>query len=71
MPRAVQILLGSNGRQDGGITPATWQRLRVYLLLAACLFPELGYPGVWRKLTAGLEGLAVAAPTPSALNSAP
>jgi hypothetical protein len=42
-------------------------RVVVYLLLAACLFPELGYPGVWRKLTAGLEGLAVAAPTPSAL----
>jgi Insertion element 4 transposase N-terminal/Transposase DDE domain len=42
-------------------------RVVVYLLLAACLFPELGYPGVWRRLTAGLEGLAVAAPTPSAL----
>jgi hypothetical protein len=42
-------------------------RVVVYLLLAACLFPELGYPGVWRKLTAGLEGLTVAAPTPSAL----
>ena len=28
-------------------------RVVVYLLLAACLFPELGYPGVWRKLTAG------------------
>jgi hypothetical protein len=26
----------------------------VYLLLAACLFPEQGYPDVWRKLTAGL-----------------
>jgi Insertion element 4 transposase N-terminal/Transposase DDE domain len=42
-------------------------RVVVYLLLAACLFPELGYSGVWRKLTAGLEGLPVAAPTPSAL----
>jgi Insertion element 4 transposase N-terminal/Transposase DDE domain len=42
-------------------------RVVVYLLLAACLFPELGYPGVWRKLTAGLAGLPVAAPTPSAL----
>jgi Insertion element 4 transposase N-terminal/Transposase DDE domain len=29
-------------------------RVVVYLLLAACLFPELGYPGVWRKLTTGL-----------------
>ncbi len=45
-------------------------RVVVYLLLAACLFPELGYPGVWRKLTAGLEGLPVAAPTPGALAQA-
>jgi hypothetical protein len=42
----------------------------VYLLLAGCLFPELGYPGVWRKLTAGLGGLPVAAPTPGALAQA-
>jgi hypothetical protein len=45
-------------------------RVVIYLLLAACLFPELGYPGVWRKLTAGLAGLRVAAPTPSALAQA-
>src|SRR5580700_4078083 len=42
-------------------------RVVVYLLLAACLFPEPGYPGVWRKLTAGLAGVPVAAPTPGAL----
>ena len=42
-------------------------RVVVYLLLAACLFPEVGYPGVWRKLTTGLAGIAVPAPTPSAL----
>ena len=34
----------------------------VYLLLTACLFPELGYPGAWAKLTAGLSGLPAAAP---------
>ena len=45
-------------------------RVVVYLLLAACLFPELGYPGVWRELTAGLEGLPVAAPTAGALAQA-
>jgi hypothetical protein len=45
-------------------------RVVVYLLLAACLFPELGYPGVWRKLTAGLAGIPVAAPTPGALAAA-
>ncbi|MFP5346203.1 MAG: IS4 family transposase [Actinomycetes bacterium] len=30
-------------------------RVVVYLLLAGCLFPEVGYCGVWRKLTAGLD----------------
>ena len=45
-------------------------RVVVYLVLAACLFPELGYPGVWRKLTAGLAGVPVAAPTPGALAQA-
>ena len=45
-------------------------RVVVYLLLAACLFPDLGYPGVWAKLTAGLPGLPVAAPTAAALAQA-
>ncbi len=35
-------------------------RVVVYLLLAAALFAEVGYLGVWRKLTAGLGGAAVA-----------
>jgi Insertion element 4 transposase N-terminal/Transposase DDE domain len=43
-------------------------RVVVYLLLAGCLFPELGYPGVWRKLTAGLAGIPAAAPTAAALS---
>ena len=42
----------------------------VYLLLAGCLFSELGYPQVWRKLTAGLEGLPFAVPTASAVTQA-
>lgn len=45
-------------------------RVVVYLLLAACLFPEVGYPGVWRKLTAGLDGIPTATPTASALAQA-
>jgi Insertion element 4 transposase N-terminal/Transposase DDE domain len=45
-------------------------RVVVYLLLAACLFPELGYLGVWRKLTEGLAGLPVAAPSAGALAQA-
>jgi hypothetical protein len=42
----------------------------VYLLLAACLFPEVGYPGVWRKLTAGLDGIRTATPTAGPLAQA-
>lgn len=42
-------------------------RVVVYLLLAACLFPELGYAGVWRKLTAALTGVVAAMPTAGAL----
>jgi phage baseplate assembly protein W len=45
-------------------------RVVVYLLLAGCLFAELGYCQVWRKLTAGLEGLPSAVPTASAMTQA-
>jgi hypothetical protein len=45
-------------------------RVVVYLLLAGCLFAELGYSQVWHRLTAGLDGLGVAAPTASALTQA-
>jgi len=45
-------------------------RVVVYLLLAGCLFAELGYRQVWGKLTAGLEGLPLAMPTPSAMAQA-
>jgi hypothetical protein len=58
-------------------TRATQSRLRelpsrvvVYLLLAACLFPEVGYSGVWRKLTAALDGVPTATPTGSGLSQA-
>jgi transposase IS4-like protein/DDE family transposase len=45
-------------------------RVVVYLLLAGCLFAELGYAQVWRRLTAGLDGLDVATPTVSAMTQA-
>jgi Insertion element 4 transposase N-terminal/Transposase DDE domain len=58
-------------------TKATQSRLRdlpsrvvVYLLLAACLFPEVGYPGVWRKLTAALASVPTATPTARGLAAA-
>jgi hypothetical protein len=45
-------------------------RVVVYLLLAAALFAEIGYVQVWQKLTAGLAGLPLLAPTSSALRQA-
>jgi hypothetical protein len=42
-------------------------RVVVYLLLAGCLFAELGYRQVWHKLTVGLGGLPVADPSEGAL----
>jgi hypothetical protein len=45
-------------------------RVVVYLLLAGCLFEELGYPQVWRRLAAGLGGLSPALPTASAMTQA-
>jgi hypothetical protein len=45
-------------------------RVVVYQLLAGCLFAELGYAQVWHRLAAGLDGLAVACPTASAMTQA-
>jgi hypothetical protein len=45
-------------------------RVVVYLLLAGCLFPELGYVQVWARLTAGLAGLPAACPAASAMTQA-
>lgn len=43
-------------------------RVVVYLLLAGCLFPEVGYSGVWRKLSAGTGSGAM--PSASAMAQA-
>jgi hypothetical protein len=58
-------------------TGAVQQRLRllpsrvvVYLLLAAGLFADVGLSQVWTRLCAGLAGIAVASPAPSALSAA-
>ena len=45
-------------------------RVVVYLLLAGCLFADLGYPQVWCRLVAGLDGLPAAFPTASAMTQA-
>ena len=65
----VDAVLAQTGRVQSRIRdlPA---RVVVYLLLAGCLFAELGYGQVWRRLCAGLDGLPLAAPTASALTQA-
>jgi hypothetical protein len=45
-------------------------RVVVYLLLAGCLFADLGYRQVWAKLVAGLRGLPIGDPSASALRQA-
>ncbi|HUN34169.1 MAG TPA: IS4 family transposase [Trebonia sp.] len=45
-------------------------RVVVYLLLAGCLFAELGYSQVWQRMTAGLGCLPGAAPAASAMTQA-
>ncbi len=42
-------------------------RAGLYFLLAMCLFPQPGYLGVWRKLTAGLRVLGLPEPSGKAL----
>jgi hypothetical protein len=42
-------------------------RAGLYFLLAMCLFPQPGYLGVWRKLTAGLRTLGLPEPSGKAL----
>ena len=42
-------------------------RVGVYFVLAMCLFPQDGYLGVWSRLTASLDALGLAVPSPRAL----
>jgi hypothetical protein len=65
----VDAALAATGRVQARLRdlPA---RVVVYLLLAGCLFAEVGYVGVWQRLTAGLDGLKLATPTASALTQA-
>ena len=45
-------------------------RVVVYLVLAGCLFAELGYGQVWARLVAGLDGLDLACPGEAGLTKA-
>jgi hypothetical protein len=42
-------------------------RVGVYFLLAMCLFPRPGYLGIWGKMTAALDALGLAVPSPKGL----
>ena len=42
-------------------------RVGVYLVLAMCLFPQPGCPGVWGQLTSALDGLGLVVPSAKAL----
>jgi hypothetical protein len=65
----VDDVLARTGRVQSRIRllPA---RVVMYLLLAACLFAELGYRQVWSKLVSGLHPLPIVAPSGSALRQA-
>ena len=65
----VDDVLATTGRTQSRVRllPA---RVVMYLLLAGCLFAELGYRQVWSKLTSGLHGVAIVAPSGSALRQA-
>jgi hypothetical protein len=65
----VDEVLATTGRTQSRVRllPA---RVVMYLLLAGCLFAELGYRQVWSKLTSGLHTLPIVAPSGSALRQA-
>jgi hypothetical protein len=65
----VDEVLAATGRtqQRVRLLPA---RVVVYLLLAGCMFAELGYRQVWSRLTSGLHALPIVAPSGSALRQA-
>jgi hypothetical protein len=65
----VDAALGETGTVQARVRDLP-SRVVVYLLLAAGLFAELGYGQVWRRLVAGLDGVAVASPTAGALAQA-
>ena len=65
----VDAALAATGRTQSRLR-ALPARVVVYLLVAGCLFAELGYGQVWQRLCAGLDGLPLATPTASALTQA-
>ena len=65
----VDAALAATGRTQSRLR-ALPARVVVNRLVAGCLSAEQGYVQVWQRLCAGLDGLAVADPTVSALTHA-
>src|SRR5215213_6135307 len=65
----VDAALAETGRVQARVR-ALPSRVVVYLLLAAALFAGCGYRQVWGRLIAGLDGLAVPAPSAAGLAGA-
>jgi hypothetical protein len=65
----IDAVLGETGAVQRRVR-ALPARVVVYLLLAGCLFAELGYRQVWHRLLAGLDGLGLPAVTTAALSHA-
>ena len=62
----IDAVLADTGRTQRRIRLLP-SRVIVYLLLAAGLFAEVGYLGVWDKLVAGLDGLGLTRPSATGL----
>ena len=62
----VDAVLAETGARERRLR-ALPSRAGIYFMLALGLFPRKGYRGVWAELTAALDGLGLAAPSPKAL----
>ncbi len=65
-PELVDAVLEEHGGRHSRLRDLP-SRCGVYFVLAMCLFPEVGYGLVWRKLTAALGSLSIVDPTAKAL----
>ena len=65
-PELVDAALEEHGGRHSRLRDLP-SRCGVYFILAMCLFPEVGYSLVWRKLTAALGPFPMVNPTAKAL----
>lgn len=66
----VDAVLEETGTRERQLRLLPSSRVMAYFVLALALFEDCSYRGVWGKLVAGLEGLALARPTVSSLSRA-